>query len=101
MDKKDLSYSEQLVLESIPTEPCGKHHKEIANSLSLGYYEVRKIIKNLRNMGYPICSNPHEGYWMARDERELLEVISMLQSYITSMQNTVDALLETLLFKRG
>ena len=92
MIDKDYKFYKELVLQEIPLEPCGKHHKDIAFNTGLRPVFVRDIIRMLRDDGVPICSNPREGYWMARTSNEIQEVINMFASYINSMQNTLDSL---------
>lgn len=88
----DKSYLMEMVLSVIPEEPKGLHHKKIASMLGLGYVQTRDIIRELRNLGYPICSNSRDGYWMARDTAEIDRVILMFESYMWSMKQTVIAL---------
>lgn len=92
MKKVDYNYYKELVLQEIPSEPCGKHHKDIAFNTRLRPVFVRDIIRMLRDDGVPICSNPKEGYWMARTASEIQEVINMFASYINSMQDTLVSL---------
>lgn len=92
MKKVDFEYYKELVLQEIPDEPCGKHHKDIAFNTGLRPVFVRDIIRMLRDDGVPICSNPREGYWMARTSSEIQEVINMFASYINSMQSTLASL---------
>lgn len=99
MKKNDYEFYKQLVLQEIPYEPCGKHHRQIANNIGLRAVDTRDVIRLLRNEGYPICSNPSDGYWMARTSDEIQEVISMFTSYINSMIHTVEALTDTKISK--
>lgn len=99
MKKIDYDYYKELVLREIPAEPVKKHHKSIAYNVGLSPVETRDIIRMLRDDGYPICSNSTDGYWMARTSSEIQEVINMFNSYIYSMQMTVESLTETKLNK--
>lgn len=99
LSKADYEYYKLIVLQEIPDEPCEKHHRTIASNVGLTPVQVRDTIRLLREEGYPICSNSHEGYWMARNSSEIQEVINMFNSYINSMQSTVEALQDTK-FKR-
>lgn len=99
MKRNDLDYYKELVLNEIPKEPCGMHHMDIACSIGMRGADTREIIRLLRNDGYPICSNPNDGYWMARNSSEIQEVISMFTSYINSMTHTVEALTEAKISK--
>ena len=92
MKKVDYEFYKELVLQEIPLEPCGKHHKDIAFNTGLRPVFVRDIIRMLRDDGIPICSNPREGYWMARTSTEIQSVINMFESYINSMANTIASL---------
>ena len=92
MKKVDYEFYKELVLQEIPNEPCGKHHKDIAFNIGLDPKTTRDIIRMLRDDGVPICSNAKEGYWMARTSSEIQKVINMFTSYINSMQNTVASL---------
>lgn len=99
MKEVDYKYYKELVLREIPLEPCGKHHKDIAFNIGLGKVKTRNVIKMLRDDGYPICSNATDGYWMARTSNEIQDVINMFNSYIHSMQMTVESLTRTKLDK--
>lgn len=93
--KSNYEHYKELVLSEIPKEPCQKHHKNIAYNLNMRPVDVREIIRMLRDDGYAICSNPVDGYWMARNKSEVQQVIDMFYSYINSMQGTIDSLKKT------
>lgn len=45
---------------------------------------LRRIVASLRRKEYPICSGD-EGYWIAKDEQEKLESVSMINSRIARL----------------
>jgi len=53
--------------------------KELMNFVGLSFRELKKIISELR-ITYPICSKETDGggYWLAEDERDIKEFISMI-----------------------
>jgi len=53
--------------------------KELMNFTGLSFRELKKIISELRIV-YPICSRETDGggYWLAEDERDITEFISMI-----------------------
>lgn len=53
--------------------------KELMNFTGLSFRELKKIISELRIV-YPICSRETDGggYWLAEDERDIKEFISMI-----------------------
>ena len=41
--------------------------------------ELRRVIEELRKKGFPVLSSPAvSGYWLARDERELLDYKTLI-----------------------
>ena len=53
--------------------------KELMNSTGLSFRHLKEIISELRII-YPICSRETHGggYWLAEDERDIKEFISMI-----------------------
>ena len=53
--------------------------KELMNFTGLSFRELKKIISELR-ITYPICSRETDGggYWLAEDEKDIKEFISMI-----------------------
>ncbi len=53
--------------------------KELMNFTGLSFRHLKQIISELR-MTYPICSKETDGggYWLAEDERDIKEFISMI-----------------------
>jgi DNA-binding IscR family transcriptional regulator len=53
--------------------------KELMNFTGLPFRHLKKIISELRII-YPICSRETDGggYWLAEDERDIKEFISMI-----------------------
>lgn len=86
--KMKIEVEMERVLECIPVKPCGVTHKEIAEYTGFSPVRVRKLIRLMRKNGTPICSNNVDGYWMARNRREILEQIKYLETYIHSMEET-------------
>jgi hypothetical protein len=41
-------------------------------------WQVRMVVKDLCNRGFPICSDSQHGYWYAMDQHELGETIEVL-----------------------
>lgn len=53
--------------------------KELMNFTGLSFRQLKEIISELRII-YPICSRETDGggYWLAEDERDIKEFISMI-----------------------
>lgn len=53
--------------------------KELMNFTGLSFRHLKEIISELR-ITYPICSRETDGggYWLAEDERDIKEFISMI-----------------------
>lgn len=53
--------------------------KELMNFTGLSFRHLKQIISELR-ITYPICSKETDGggYWLAEDERDIKEFISMI-----------------------
>ena len=90
---KNEKYYLDIILHSIPNEPCKVSSKDIAYNTGLNSRDVRYAIQKLRDDGYPICATPEDGYWIARYSQDLNDTISKLQSHINNSQDTLDALL--------
>jgi len=68
--------------------------KELMNFTGLSFRELKKIISELRII-YPICSRETDGggYWLAEDERDITEFISMISRRRDGYNKTI-ALME-------
>ena len=89
---KDESYFKELILNFIPKEPANMNSKQLAEYIGLNARDVRLLVQKLRDDGYPICSTPKNGYWIARSSYDLNETMKKLQNHIDSCQMTLDAL---------
>ena len=89
---KDESYFKELLLNCIPKEPNHTNSKQLSEYIGLNARDVRLLVQKLREDGYPICSTPKNGYWIARSSYDLNETMKKLQNHIDSCQMTLDAL---------
>lgn len=88
----DLTDSEEIVLDKIY---IGKEYSTSLAYIShtVGYDErmVKRIIRDLRLKGVPICSG-RGGYWIASNRLELEETINNFYSQYSAIKKTLDAL---------
>lgn len=81
-------------------EYLSKFHRGEKNAIStkdlvaLGFCrarDLRFIVRDLRNAGYPICSNTY-GYYIAESYAEITSTVTLLRSHIKSIQETIDSM---------
>ena len=67
--------------------------KELMNFTGLSFRELKKIISELRIV-YPICSRETDGggYWLAEDERDIKEFISMISRRRDGYNKTIEVM---------
>jgi hypothetical protein len=97
MNKDKVTGIEVMLYEHMITVGAiGKGFEITAKSLrSFGKGpEIRKMVHSLRCAGFPICSN-NNGYYVAKNSRELKYTINFLNSYIKNITKARDGLLET------
>lgn len=67
--------------------------KELMNFTGLSFRELKKIISELR-ITYPICSRETDGggYWLAEDEKDIKEFISMISRRRDGYNKTIEVM---------
>jgi hypothetical protein len=73
-------------------ESNAKHTKELTQIFGWSNRDIRRIIFNARQLGFPICSNTQSGYWAAKDEDELHETIKRLENERNGLNASIRAL---------
>lgn len=53
---------------------------------------VRKMVRQLREKGWPICSC-HDGYYVAESKQDLIDTVRMLQRMADGVESTASDLL--------
>ena len=89
---KDESYFKELILNFIPKEPNHMNSKQLAEYIGLNARDVRLLVQKLRDDGYPICSTPEKGYWMARTSWDMDDTMIKLKSHIKNSIDTYNSL---------
>ena len=65
---------------------------ELERLFSMNGRTIRRIISNLRQAGYPICSNC-KGYYYAKTQNEVNDTVSRLNELVTGVSNSRTGLL--------
>jgi len=67
--------------------------KELMNFTGLSFRHLKQIISELR-ITYPICSRETDGggYWLAEDERDIKEFISMISRRRDGYNKTIEVM---------
>ena len=67
--------------------------KELMNFTGLSFRHLKQIISELRII-YPICSRETDGggYWLAEDERDVKEFISMISRRRDGYNKTIEVM---------
>ena len=65
---------------------------ELERLFSMNGRTIRRIISNLRQAGYPICSNC-KGYNYAKTQNEVNDTVSRLNELVTGVSNSRTGLL--------
>ena len=67
--------------------------KELMNLTGLSFRHLKQIISELR-ITYPICSKETDGggYWLAEDERDIKEFISMISRRRDGYNKTIEVM---------
>ena len=67
--------------------------KELMNFTRLSFRHLKQIISELRIV-YPICSRETDGggYWLAEDERDIKEFISMISRRRDGYNKTIEVM---------
>ena len=65
---------------------------ELERLFSMNGRTIRRIISNLRQAGYPICSN-RKGYYYAKTQNEVNDTVSRLNELVTGVSNSRTGLL--------
>ena len=91
---KDESYFKELILNFIPKEPTHMNSKQLSEYIGLNARDVRLLVQKLRDDGYPICSTPYNGYWMARTSRDMDDTMIKLKSHIKNSIDTYNSLVK-------
>lgn len=91
---KDEKYLMELVLDGLPQYPCQFRLKDLYAYTGVKERDIRFIIQKLRQKGYPICSTPEDGYWMAQHSTDLNDTIAKMESHWVNMTLTINSLME-------
>lgn len=96
VNSKELEFAKICVLNYLSYGRNNAiHQKDLRMNTGYDTRFIRYIIQKLRDDGHPICSTTSEGYWLASTSLELKDTLNQLNSQISTLQGTVDALTET------
>ena len=89
---------EQRVYEFLRRGHVGRENavysRHLEHYFDLSDRDLRRIIRSLRQQGYPICSC-QRGYYIAKNQKELKDTISRLGGCATGMEKSMHYLEET------
>lgn len=95
MNRLYTDYLKSIVLARIlPGRERAIKCGDLAFSCGIKPREVRQVVQNLRDDGYPICSTTSAGYWLATSPVELDRTIKALRCQADTLEGTIDALVE-------
>ena len=89
----DLEYLKGVLMQYIPNSRFKAIKvKQCARLLDVNPRIIRLLVQELRDDGYPICSTPYDGYWMAQTTEEVDLTINILARQVKTLQDTMHAL---------
>lgn len=92
MKKNEIDYYLTYVKEILPKgKSRAIHQSELAERLGITPAALKNIIRKLRKMGVPICSGS-DGYWIAKDDDEIMQYAQKERNLALSKLQTVKAL---------
>lgn len=92
----NVEYLKGVIMQYIPNDRFKAIKvKDCASLMGVNPRIVRHLIQELRGDGYPICSTPYDGYWVARSEDDVNLTIKFLDTQKQTLEDTIKALEET------
>ena len=87
---------EQKILEYLQEHHVGKENavqsKQLEKKFGLTGRSLRRRIAQLRQNGFPICSDSN-GYFLAEAQNEINDTVAWLNKFVTGVSNSRTALL--------
>lgn len=91
---EELTFEQSYLLDVLQEHHMGRLNAVTARELRIhgrNPRELRRIVHDLRVLGYPICSG-QEGYYYAENSRELAGTMRFLESYLKEMQEAINGI---------
>ena len=66
--------------------------RELEELLQVGSRDIRRLVSDLREMGVPICSDTHRGYYYAESRDEIRGTLKGMEEHLASISKTMSRL---------
>lgn len=96
--KDKQEYMEERLLSFIPE---GKFNavscSYLSSMMGCAKRKVIRLVQEMREKGIPICSTTCDGYWMPKDDGDIIRTIKALEVRRNTLNETIDTLTRILL----
>lgn len=91
--KRNIEYEKALIIQHLSNhKDQSVNLKDLSFRTGIHTRRIKKLIQQLRDAGYAICSTTYEGYWITKNPEDIERALKLLHSYRNSLDETITSM---------